>query len=552
MRNGWIGAGGLAVVVVAIYAIALGGEFIFDDIHHIVENPSVRSFGTVLGGGWQETRPVFLLSLAANYAVGEYDPFGYRLVNVLLHAVCAALLYGLLRRSRVEVKWFPEAAALLFAVHPLATEAVTYVNSRSGVLAATFGLAAMLLYVMFHDRRSRGAWIGALVCMALAMGSKESAVVFPVLLFLYLVAFRYDGEVRGALRGAAPMIPLVLCIAIVPLLLAVATNPHSGTIGAGTLPVLDHALTQTKVVAYFVGLCFVPAAQNLDYDFPLSTGVDLAVVGSTVGILALIGVAVWQRRRAWPALVGCVWFFVALAPTNSIVPFKDFVAERHLYLALAGFAIAAGWGFGVLIERRRIFGAALGAYAVALAMLAVARNVVLADPVLLWEETVASSPNKARPHVNLGIYLVREGDLTRGGEHLLRAVELDPDDHRAQFNAGVYLEKTGRGEAALDAFRIASNLQPTPRHLAARARAANNLGIARFRANQLDDAEQLFLEAGDVDPNYARPHYNIAEIALRRGNVKLARMHLLRALEIDPTYAKARAKLGRLRAPQLP
>jgi Flp pilus assembly protein TadD len=455
-------------------------------------------------------------------------------------------LFVLVQGTRTRRKWFAEIAAGLFAVHPLATEAVTYVNSRSGVLAAFFGLAAMVAYLRFHDRRSWRSYGLSILCMALAMGSKESAVVAPVLLWLYLAVFRHDGDWRAALRASKPLVPLALCIALVPILFAVATNPHRGTIGAGTLPVFEHLLTQLRVLTYFLRLMFLPVEQNLDYDFAVSIGPDLAVLGSLAVLALVTGVAVWQRRRMWPVSFGVAWFFVAIAPTNSLVPFKDFIAERHLYLALAGYCIAVAWAVAVGIERRRWLLAAVAVYALALAALTVARNRVLAEPIELWTETVAASPNKARPHVNLGVLLVETGEVEQGAAHLRRAAELDPGDARAQFNLGVYHRQRGDLERAVAAFRAAAAASPRAKYRGELARAANNLGIATFRAGELDTAELLFREALSANPDYPKALYNLAEVRLRRGDTVEARTLLERAIELAPDYARARDRLEQL------
>lgn len=534
--------GVLASATVAIYAVALHGAFIFDDLHHIVENRGIRSFQTTLGCGYQETRPVFLLSLAVNYAIGGYDPFGYHLVNVLLHVGCAALVWALARATRLRLAWFPEIAALLFAVHPLATEAVTYINSRSGVLAALFGLAAMVSYLRYHDHGGRAAYVVSIMCTALAMGSKESAVVVPVLLWMFLVMFRHRGSVKAAMCEARALVPHGLCIAIVLLLFVVATNPHRGTIGAGTIAVVPHALTQLRVLAFLLRLQVVPVHQNLDYDFPVSDGIDAAVIGAAAGLIALVALGWWLRRRAPVVSVAIAWWLIALAPTNSIVPFRDFIAERHMYLALVGYSMAVAWVTARAAQRRRRL--ALGAvivYLVALAALTVARNRVLADPIRLWRETVASSPNKARPHVNLGVLLVDAGRIDEGGAHLERAVAIDPRDGRAQFDVAVYRERRGDVDGALRALRAAVAVSASVRYRAQLARIANNAGVARLRAGGVEDAEGLFREALAARPDYPRALYNLATVRLQQGDRAQARSLLDRALARDPHYARARA-----------
>ncbi len=553
-RRTWAVGVGIAVLAALAYAPSLTGPFIFDDIHHIVDNPGIRSFGTVFDSGLQETRPLFLYSLAVNYAVGELDPIGYRLVNLALHVGCALLLLALARAAARDLDddeaWFPAIAAGLFAVHPMATESVAYVNSRSGVLAACFGLAAIVLYLRWDRMRADGVakrplaltYAGSIACMALAMLSKESGVVAPALLVAYLWLIRG----RGA-RAMVAALPLVACAAIVPLLFAVVDSPHRGTIGADTLPVLDHALTQLRVVPYLFALCVVPFGHNLDYDFGVSTGVDAAVVGGFVAIAAMVAAMVALRRRAPVVSLGVAWFFLAIAPTNSLVPFVDFIAERHVYTALMGVCLGLGWLASRAVARRRAFGAVVGLVVAVFALLTLARASVLADPLALWSETVASSPDKARPHVNLGILLIGAGEWDEGGAHLVRAVELNPRDARAQFNLGVFYERAGRPHDALAAVRAASALAPERRtYRAELARMANNAGIAHVREQDLAGAEIAFREAIAARPGYAVAHANLAEVLLRKGARDEAIEHLRRAVEIDPGYAKAREKLEAL------
>jgi Flp pilus assembly protein TadD len=568
-----VGAVGFAIA--AAYAVSLRGEFIFDDIHHIIDNRGIRDLGdlgAVLRGGLQETRPVFLLSLALNYWAHGTDVLGYHLVNVALHIACAAAVYALavvmrrdLAAGRAAVtvpadalRWFPEIAAGVFALHPLATESVAYVNSRSGLLAAAFALAGMLLWLRWDARRGeRAAWAGqwaAVACMALAMGSKESAVVAPVLLAVYRSWFRQGGDARRAAREAAALAPVLATVVIVPLLFVTVTNPHRGTIGADTLPVVHHWLTQAKVIAFFLGQLLLLRGQNIDHDFPVSTGIDAAVIASGLVVAAVIALAVTARRRAPGAAFGAVWFFVALAPTNSVVPFKDFIAERHLYLPLAGFALVVGWAVARGVARLRagaprlapVAAAAVGALLIALGAMTAARSRVLADPLALWTETAKLSPDKARPHVNLGILLLARGEVAAGRAHLERAVELDPDDARAAYNLGVFHERAGDHAQALIWYRRAAAEEPRARYRRSLALTANELGIARFRAGEGAEAEALLREAIAAAPDFASPHFNLAVVLMDAGRADEARAELERTLALDPAHDKARAKLASL------
>jgi tetratricopeptide (TPR) repeat protein len=550
----------LTFAIGAAYAVTVNGSFIFDDLHHIVDNPGIRDLsdlGAVLHGGVQETRPVYLLTLALNYAVGGTDVVGYHLVNLMLHFACSMLVYALalaLARGMAErgPRWFPEIAAFLFALHPLATESVAYVNSRSGVLAAAFALASIVLYLQYDATRRRRAYAGALACMVLAMGAKESAVVVPVLLVVMLTWFR-PGGVRAAAQRWRELLPLGACALLVPLLFWLSENPHADTVGGQTLPLASHWLTQLRVMARLVGLLFYPVAQNFDYDVQPSHGPwDGAVLGAAIVLCAIAAAAFWLRRRAAPVSFGCLWFFVALAPTNPGVPFPNFMAERYLYLPLVGFALGAGWaiavGLGRASGRVRIVAAiAPCALLVSLGLLTASRNRVLADPLTLWTETARASPNKARPHVNLGILLLARGDEAGGHAHLARAVALDPDDARARYNLGVYYEQRVELAAAVAAVRRAAAAGPA-RYRSALARVASRHALAERAAGRLESARALLHEAVAAEPAAAPLRYNLARVLLELGEVDPARRQLEETLRLDPEHAKARARLAEILA----
>ncbi|MGQ0552623.1 MAG: hypothetical protein ACT4PU_05335 [Planctomycetota bacterium] len=476
-----------ALLLAWSYGPGLDGPFLYDDLHAIVENENLSELsdlGRVLRSGEQETRPVYMLSLALNRAASGLEPRGYRFVNLALHLGCALLLMSIVRRvvaahaAAHGAPWLagvPELSALIFLLHPLATEGVAYVNSRSGLLAACFGLAGLRLMLAALDcepsapaSRRRGLIAAAIVTTALAMGSKESAVVFPVLLALVLASRGGRRAVGTALRRPWALPALLACTLLVPLWFLLLRSPHRGTIGAEALPLLDHLLTQPRIWLASLRLFLWPDTLNLDRDLPLSRAFDAEVGLSLLLLLGLLAGALAVRRRAPTVTLGALWFCVALAPTNSLVPFRDYFAERHLYLPLAGLAlVAASAGAGLAWWLRghrvaRMAWLALGlALLLGLALRTQARVKVLADPLRLWEDTVALSPHKARPRVNLGMYLAQAGRNEEAGEQLRLAVEIDPLDGRAQFNYGLWLRTQGRLDEAVAALRVAAEHAPS-------------------------------------------------------------------------------------------
>jgi Flp pilus assembly protein TadD len=548
-------AAAIAALGLALYLPVLDAPFIFDDLPHIAGNPGIRDLGdpaSIVSGGFQETRPLFMLGVALNWAIGGDDPTGYHGVNLALHAACVALVFFAavaIRRDLGErLPGFPEIAALVFAVHPLASESVAYVSARPGLMVAALGLASLLLFLRACDRGSRGALIAAVIASALAMASKESAVVIPPLIAAYLILVRHRGDWRAAWRAhRARLAPLALTMAIVGVLLVLADNPHDDSIGGVRLAILEHYRIQPAVIARMLRLAILPVGQSFDHAPP--GGGALVAIASLAAIVGMLALGFALRRRSPVIALGIVWFFVALAPTNPGIPFPNFIAERYLYFSLFGVAIAAGWCAATVIRRGRRAALVAGLVAAAAiggcAFLSLERARLYDRPIDLWRATVEASPDNPRPRVNLGILLAQQGDLAAAAAQLDRAIELAPNDAYARFNAGVLDERRGDLEAAAASFRAAIAAVDRPRYRISLARALNALGKRAFRAGDLPRAESLLREAvAAAASGYGSPAFNLGVVLERTGRPAEAEAMYRRALEIDPDHPGARRKLG--------
>jgi hypothetical protein len=440
-----IGAVAAIVLVVAVvYARALSAPFFFDDANTILLNPTVRapsSLRIMLAG----TRPVLNLSYAVTYRVSGPDPWGYHLGNIVLHAANALLLYFWLRltleamhaRTR-EAHWMAWGAALLFAVHPLQTEAVTYVSGRADVLAAFFGLAALAALAWsssWRAHRIRTALFGAVTVVATiaAAASKESAVVMPLILLASGALLYRDGA--AALRAR----PIVYAGLVVPWLLTafllVRHPEYTQTAGLafgqseyGISP-LHYAYTQPSVIVHYLRLALLPYGQVFDYDWPVATSARDAVLPAVILVgAALVGMLSWRRSPLYPFAV--LWVIATLAPTSSFVPIADVIAERRMYLPLVGVAIIASLAVCEIVFalRRRTAARCLAAAAVlacaGCAALTWQRNGVWADPLLLWQDTVRKQPGNPRARTNLGIRHLQRGNVQSARIELETALDL--------------------------------------------------------------------------------------------------------------------------------
>ncbi|MEO6246922.1 MAG: hypothetical protein ABIQ12_15960, partial [Opitutaceae bacterium] len=373
-----------AVLIVAAVCAAchnsLGGPFVFDDVPSILENPAVRGWAALgeslrlgaEGGLTTSGRPVVALSFALNHTIGGDHVAGYHVLNGAIHAAAALCLFGLVRRTlltprlrgRFGAAALPLAAAtaLLWALHPLQTAAVTYMVQRAESLAALFVLLTLYAYVRataatgVAARRWRGASVAA---CALGMASKETAATAPLLVLLYDLAF-VSGALREAWTTRRGYYVALAATWLLLLWLVVGTGGRGGTAGFGAeVSAWSYALTQCRALVLYLGLVAWPYPLVFDYG-PAMAGDLGEVLPQAVLIAGLIGgVVVALVRRPALGFLGA-WFLLLLAPSSSFIPVvTQTMAEHRVYLPLAALVVAvillmhcalgvrAGAGFGV-------------------------------------------------------------------------------------------------------------------------------------------------------------------------------------------------------------
>lgn len=440
----------LVLTVLLVYLRAGAGSFQWDDFQVIVDNPGVHSLRAWAAGALRGLRPLLKLTYTLDWLGGLGAP-GFHATNVALHALNACLVFGL-GRSLLGRGPGALAGALLFALHPVQTEAVAYVCGRSMSLMATFSLGALLLHFRpVAAGRALARRVGAPLLFGLALLVRETALTLPL---AALLLERVRGRSWGAaLRALGPL-------GAVALLALGAGMLHPGyrhflqdTVALRGL--LSTLLTQVEAWAYLASRLVLPGSLNLDP--------DLAVVAATSpgGLLGLglLGAAILLALgRLGPGRFGALavaWFALHLMPTNSVLPRLDVASERHLYLALAGVALAAGAALQGIPRDRQGLRSSLAVAGfgllLALGLMTHQRNGAYASEIALWEDTARKSPLKARVHSNLGFAYQQAGLLEAARRAYLRALALDPAWHPAAANlATLGLDREGRplpGEA---------------------------------------------------------------------------------------------------------
>ncbi len=422
-------AGLLFAATLLAYLASLLGPFQFDDYNVIVHYPTVHSFGALAERAGTGVRALLKASYALNWAL-DTGPFGFHLVNILLHALNAVLLFHIGQRLiRVQDRnshehAVPLVAALLFALHPMQTEAVTYISGRSSSLMASFYLGALLAYLAGR------AWPLTALLFVLALATRETAVTLPAALLL--VELCRGTPWRETARRQAPH--WLILIAAGAVILFTPRYFQLVAYGFRERSLADNLLTQVGAVAYLVWHLLTLQGLNIDPALPVATAwsATLALQFALLAALLAIGIA-HLRRRPWLAF-GLLWFFLQLAPTNSLVPRLDPVNDRQVYLACWGLFFALAVQIRALQLPPLALRGSIGLILVAFAAASALRQLDYRDEIALWEAAVREAPWNARAHSNLGYAYYEAGRKADAWREIDAALFLDPQFAQARGN----------------------------------------------------------------------------------------------------------------------
>lgn len=565
-RNTLLHIAAIVLLGLIAYSNAFNVPFTFDDERVIVDNVRIRDVSNIpsmfvdIEGVWG-SRPLLHATDALNYYAGGLNPSGYHVVNLALHLINGVFLYLLvlgtgrmLGREEDGTRLVALASALVFVLHPLQTEGVTYASSRSVLLAALFTFAGLLVFSRASRSGANRVFHGAglFVISLLGMASRESFTVFPLLLVMYDFFFVSRFSIKSVLKNYGLHLPAFLGLGYLVYLVMHNTYGPSGSILVGEkgIPPTQYVLTQFNVHWTYLRMLVLPLGQNIDHDYPIAkTLFEFPTIISFAGYAALVAGSVLFARRRPAISFGVLWFLIALAPISFAVAvmglrLEDVMLEHRVYLPDAGIMVAAVVGCSLLIKKlrperyRQVAFVCVAVLSVAMIAATYARNSTWSVETRLWEDVVKKSPDKYRGYFNLANMYRKEGNHKRAVELLETCVRLKPDFPDAYNNLGLSYKELGLTDKAIEAFRDA--LKYDPGYVGSYV----NIGNVYFERKLYDKAIGDYKRAVNIKPDYTDAYYNMAMAYYYKGDLAAAIKQYNAALSIKPDSPDIHYDLG--------
>ncbi len=546
-----------------VYYNSLSNGFVYDDIGLIVENKYINQPGRFLASLFNHSyfqvagleasyRPIATLSYFLIHTVAGSDPFYYHLASLILHTLNAVLVYwlaNLVLKHRLRGLM----AGLLFACHPVLSEAVDCIGFNDDLLAALFFLLALICYIRIKPEslsRSIRGYALALVFYFLGLLSKEMAITLPAIILLYDLALQ--GADRGALNlkrlsyilrerayfyaGFVFVSLFYLCIRFFLLY-----NPaESLKASAGSL--LERIVYLPGHIFSFIRLTLFPVHLNADYVFsyPDSWFGISNLIGVAV-VMALIGGGFFIYRYSREIFFGIGWYLITLFPVYNLIEIYHPLAERYLYIPIIGFCLVVPVVVHGLVMRRITTPSTatvvtlipivvmLSLYSTA----TIARNPDWKNNFALWSQTVQSSPDSLTAHGGLGMAYLERGMLDKAAEQFEISIRLYPGNAKSYYNLGLVYYQKGDLEKALEYFNRSVALNPDI------MRAHYNLATIYLKQGLWDRAIRHYVKVNELDPEIPMAHYNLGMAYAMQGKLNPAIRQWETVLQLDPNNTQA-------------
>jgi tetratricopeptide (TPR) repeat protein len=547
----------LAITAAALlaYSNTWNASFHFDDTSSIIENGAIKNIRNLdLLWHFAPLRFLTYATFALNYYLHGLDVTGYHIANLLIHIASALLVRRLalllcespaIRETGIYAgrHTFAWLSGLMFALHPVQTQAVTYIVQRLASLAALFYIASVFLYLRSRLLHARTGFTGrvmalytawALVTIA-AFFTKETTATLPLMLLLVESTLMHprlyiNGKLLLAFSAFAALCLYVLLYYIKPDIASHGMHEMPG--GYLEISRWQYLLTQLRVMITYVRLALFPFNQNLDYDYPIVS--DLFMHDAWAGLLLILSLAACAAacyRRYRLISLGIIWWFVSLVTESSIVVLADVIFEHRLYLPMAGFCFTAAAAPLYFLDGkgRTAATACIMAACMTYGMLTYARNAIWRDELTLWNDTVRKSPMKARPYYCRARVHMQARAFGPALADCQSALRIDPKNVPALNNRGAIYSMMGRHREAIEDYTKLLKMNPAFK-TAYFNRGKSHLQLGQY-AGALDDMNAYLAH----DPLDEEGYLYRAKIHIKLLAYDEASADLLQGLRLNPS-----------------
>ena len=519
----------IIIAIVICYYNSLHNPFIWDQEVVIVGNPMIRSweylpdvFKTNVEGRKLTSiafyRPMEVISYMFDYNFWKLNPFGYHCTSIFLHICNTILLFLLLKKIKITTQ-ISFLACLIFAIHPVNTETITY-SIRGDLLGFFFSMLCFLFFLYYREGRNIFAFFSILAYL-LALLSKESAVVTPFIILIYSILFNRASKTAYKNRTYLSMVLLLISfIYIFIRLVFISASTHGSLSLINEATMLHRILTFPRILLTYIGLLIFPRNLHMEYLFVEKSltspyvwlGVPLLITIAYVFFRYIKSISKADVQLKKHLIFFLLWFLIGLIPFyNIVVTLHATLTEHWVYSPCIGFIVLMViLGFQVFHKTdskllKNIMILVLMTLLVYCVFYTINRNRDWSDPMRLYQHDLKYEPDSFILHNNVGVIYFRKGDLKNAKEEFLKAIQVSPDGRYdvAHNNIGVIYENEGDLIAAEKSFKTSILLNNYEL-------AYSNLGRLYLKLGKINDAIEVCIQGRELYPLNPEISYYLA------------------------------------------
>ena len=530
----------IIVAVIVVYLNIFRNDFVWDDKFFVLEREEIKDLGNIPAFFTQDVeglyRPVRTVFYAVSYALWKENPIGYHVNAILIHSIVSILVYLIILKISGKIK-LSFLAGLLFALHPVHTEAVTFITANFDLLGIVFYLLGFFYYLKASENGKY--YTVSVLFFLLGVFANEFGVTLPLVLVCYDLVYK-NLRKNNLVQKLKQYIPYFIITALF-LFIRFRIIGVFARVESYQANYFGKLFTMPQVIMRYIQILFVPFNLSVDHSVGIASFAEVIFFSVIVALVVYFGFML--RKKSKLASFGVFWFFITLLPVMNIVPIQRMMAEVYLYLPSVGFCVFLAWLIGKVPKMKfrnakicyiLILIVVLGSYSV----ISINRNTIWKDEFSLWNNAVKTNPSSSKVHSNLALELDERGFVDEAIEEYKESIRLNPNRAKTYFNLGISYGKKGMVDEAVDAYGASLNLEPDD------AEAYNNRGILYAKKNVSYLAINDFKNALSLDPEFAQAYVNLGNVYNEIKDYDDAIKAYLAAVSINPNIAEAYYNLG--------